>query len=105
MADMVMPKYLPCTFDKGWAGKCGKPTDNGCCTEHEQLKCVCCGERAFRLCDYTGSMPCVCGQPLCRSCGHEPYIPGTTDFPQKHLPEGELHEANGKAMAALKAGN
>lgn len=71
MADVPMPKSVPCKFDNSWAGKCGKPSDNGWCSKHESLKCVSCGEKAVKSCDSTGSL--VCGAPLCGSCTHAPH--------------------------------
>lgn len=68
MADVNMPDSKPCEFDKAWQGKCRKPSTNGWCSEHEDLKCVSCGERAVKECDHTGSF--VCGANLCASCQH-----------------------------------
>lgn len=69
MADVVMPKSVPCKFNaKGWA-PCKKPSDNGFCSEHENLKCVCCAKQALRSCDaQMGGL--ACGAPLCETCQH-----------------------------------
>ena len=100
MADVKMPKSQPCQFDRGWAGRCGKPTDNGWCTEHEAVTCVVCGNHAVRECDYTGSMPLVCGAKLCADCEHEPYNPDTAKFPSKHLNKSEYKKALAETSAA-----
>lgn len=87
MADVKIPKAppsTPCRFEVGWRGECGKPTDNGLCSEHEGLECVVCDEQATHTCDYTGSSPFVCGAPLCDNCKHEPYSKDAP-FPSKHL--------------------
>lgn len=70
MADIKLPKSIPCGFDLGWAGKCGKPTDNGICTEHENVTCVCCQKKATHTCDHAVSL--VCGAYLCDDCTHKP---------------------------------
>lgn len=97
MADLKMPESQPCKFDCGWAGWCNKPTDSGLCTEHESATCVVCGDRAVRLCDYTGSSPLVCGTKLCANCKHEPYNPTTKQFPSEHLTGEAYAEAVRKA--------
>lgn len=71
MADVKMPESTPCIFDKGWGVKCGKPSTNGCCSEHEKLKCTCCGKKATRNCPETMGALC-CGAPLCNECTHSP---------------------------------
>lgn len=63
MTDAIFDK---CVFDRSWAGRCGKPCHGKFCTQHENLKCVSCGEPAERECDYTGQF--VCGAPLCGEC-------------------------------------
>lgn len=70
MADVKMPKTIPCKFDLGWGEKCEKPTDNGLCTEHEKAKCVCCGDQATHACDHAVSL--CCGALLCDNCTHKP---------------------------------
>ena len=70
MADIKLPKTIPCKFDLGYAGKCGKHTDNGLCTKHENAKCVCCGGKATHSCDHAVSL--VCGSYLCDNCTHKP---------------------------------
>lgn len=69
MADVKMPKSIPCQFDaRGWK-PCKKPTDNGWCTEHEALTCSSCGAQATRPCDsQMGGLGC--GSPLCGTCEH-----------------------------------
>jgi len=69
MADVKMPEFVPCKFnEKGWA-PCRKPSTNGFCSEHENLKCVSCGERALRSCD-EGMGGLACGATLCATCQH-----------------------------------
>ncbi len=69
MADVQILKNRPCKFDeKGWA-PCKKPSNNGWCSKHENIKCVSCGEHAVRSCD-TGMGGLSCGSPLCQTCQH-----------------------------------
>ena len=74
MATVEMPQTKPCQFGLPWRGACGKPTDNGWCTEHEHLECVSCGRRAVRQCEDAISL--VCGANLCNDCVHNPDGPG-----------------------------
>jgi hypothetical protein len=69
MADIVIPKSVPCQFGKtGWA-PCKKPSTNGWCSEHENIACVSCGQHAVQKCD--GQMGgLACGAPLCATCQH-----------------------------------
>jgi hypothetical protein len=97
MADVVMPQSTPCIFNKAWYGKCGKPSDNGWCTLHENAKCIVCGEHAVRTCEYTGSSSFVCGVKLCAECGHEPYIEGEVPYPSQHFNKTELAAAMERA--------
>ncbi len=97
MADVKMPEFQLCKFDRGWAGRCNKPSDSGLCTEHESATCVVCSDHAVRECDYTGSSPLVCGVKLCASCKHEPYNPNTARFPREHLTKEAYAEALKKA--------
>ena len=53
-----------CNFNQAWIGKC-KKTD---CSEHKDLKCCSCGEKATKSCDET--MGLVCGAKLCDNCEH-----------------------------------
>ena len=104
MADVVMPKMppsTPCRFESGWKGKCGKPTDNGLCSEHEGMKCIVCDKQATQTCDYTGSSPFVCGAPLCDTCRHEPYHPKDAPYPSKHLNAADFAKALEKAKEAV----
>jgi len=68
MADVKMPESIPCRFEISWQGKCGKPSTNGWCSEHEKLKCCSCGEKATKSCEHASSL--VCGAPLCDTCSH-----------------------------------
>lgn len=68
MADVRIPKSIPCRFEISWQGKCGKPSTNGWCSKHERLTCCSCGAKATKDCEHTGSL--VCGAPLCDTCGH-----------------------------------
>lgn len=68
MADIEMPKSIPCKFEIAWQGRCNKPSTNGWCSEHERLKCTSCGAKATRSCERTGSL--VCGASLCDTCQH-----------------------------------
>jgi len=99
VADIVNPKSQPCVFDKGWAGRCCKPSDNGTCTEHENANCVVCGGLAVRECDYTGSMPFVCGARLCAGCKHEPFNSEEVRFPKNHLSAADYASAIERALA------
>lgn len=69
MADVKMPKSIPCKFDaESWA-PCKKPSDNGWCSEHEHLKCVSCGEKAVKSCSHEmGGL--LCGVSICGTCEH-----------------------------------
>lgn len=72
MADVNMPESVPCKFDSmGWS-PCRKPSDNGICSKHEGLKCVCCGKQALRSC-YAQMGGMACGSPLCEDCQHGLY--------------------------------
>lgn len=71
MASIKQPESTPCQFDRSWIGKCGKPTDNGWCDEHDNKKCVCCGKKAVRDCGTTMG-PLCCGAMLCSDCCHSP---------------------------------
>ncbi len=68
MADIIPQPSIPCKFDIAWVGACGKPTNNGWCTEHEGLVCCVCKGKAVRSCEHTGTL--VCGAPLCDTCQH-----------------------------------
>jgi hypothetical protein len=72
MADVKMPKMpksKPCKFYIAWSGKCGKPTTNGWCSEHEKAKCSSCKKKATRSCDaQMGGL--TCGADLCATCQH-----------------------------------
>jgi hypothetical protein len=69
MADVVIPKSIPCKFDeKGWA-PCKIPSTNGLCSKHEKAKCVSCGGQALRSCD-EGMGGLACGADLCLTCQH-----------------------------------
>lgn len=60
-----------CGFDEAWVGIC-KSTDildNGQCTKHQNLCCVCREQLATRSCSHTGQF--VCGAPLCDDCDHD----------------------------------
>lgn len=69
MADVKMPEFLDCKFDeKGW-GHCKKPSTNGWCSEHEDIKCASCGQHGVRSCDaQMGGLGC--GATLCDTCQH-----------------------------------
>lgn len=69
MADVVMPRSVPCRFDeKGWH-PCKKPSTNGWCSKHEGLKCSNCRKRAVTRCDAEmGGL--MCGCVLCAICEH-----------------------------------
>ena len=69
MADITMPKSTPCLFEVSWVGRCNKPSTNGWCSKHENLKCCSCGAKAARDCEHTGG-PLTCGAPLCKTCHH-----------------------------------
>lgn len=69
MADVKMPKSIPCKFDaKGWA-PCKKASTNGWCSKHEKAKCSSCGAQATQTCD-EGIGGLACGQYLCDNCHH-----------------------------------
>lgn len=68
MADVLMTENTPCKFKVAWVGICKKPSTNGWCSEHEELACVSCGQKATKTCDFTGQF--VCGEPLCDDCKH-----------------------------------
>lgn len=81
MADVRMPKSIPCKFKIAWSGKCGKPSTNGWCSKHERSKCAAgCGRKAVRSCGET-SGPFCCGANLCNSCKHSVRIPGELPGP------------------------
>lgn len=64
-----MPESIPCKFDAGSRTHCKKLSDNGWCSEHDHLKCVSCGKKAVKSCDYDmGSL--LCGSNLCETCEH-----------------------------------
>lgn len=89
-----MPKSIPCKFDaESWA-PCKKPTDNGWCSEHEHLKCVSCGEKAVRSCDYEmGGL--LCGISLCATCEHgESGEHITKEVAEKRRQEKQKQEEN-----------
>lgn len=69
MADVQMPKSVPCKFDEKGYAPCKKPSDNGWCSEHENIKCESCGEHAVRSCD-RGVGGLTCGAALCATCQH-----------------------------------
>lgn len=70
MADVKVPESIPCQFDKdGWR-PCGRASDNGWCSEHEDLRCISCEGKATRSCNMGMSGLC-CGVPLCDNCEHE----------------------------------
>ncbi len=100
MADVKMSKTIPCRFKNAWVGQCKKPTDNGLCGEHEVMRCCVCGKQATQTCEYTGSSPFVCGQPLCSSCQHEPYHPTKTPYPAKHLNAIDFKKASKDSLEA-----
>jgi len=95
MADVKMPKSVPCKFNaKGWA-PCKKPSTKGLCSKHEKLKCVSCGQQALRSCA-EGMGGLACGAPLCATCQH-----GTEDGHVTKL----LHEAQmGEEMELAQTG-
>lgn len=68
MADIKIPKSVPCLFEVSWVGRCNNPSTNGWCSKHENLKCCSCGAKATQDCDHTSSL--VCGAPLCKTCHH-----------------------------------
>lgn len=68
MADIKIPRSIPCRFKISWQGQCKKPSTNGWCGEHEKLMCCSCGKKATKDCDHTSSL--VCGSPLCDTCKH-----------------------------------
>lgn len=69
MADVKMPESKPCQYDNGWAGRCGRASDNGWCSQHEDKKCAGCGDKAIKACDQpVGGLNC--GAPLCGGCKH-----------------------------------
>mgnify|MGYP000477648940 CR=1 FL=1 len=92
MADVQMPKTIPCKFNaRGWA-PCKKPSDNGWCSEHEDLKCVSCGKKATQSCD-AGIGGLACGARLCSSCKHKPYGLGhVTDRMANEICQARLDE-------------
>ncbi len=63
-----MPKSKPCLLEVSWVGKCDKPSTNGWCSKHENLKCCSCGAKATQDCDHGSSL--ICGAPLCETCQH-----------------------------------
>lgn len=77
MASVKMPTSVPCQFDNSFGGKCGKPSDNGFCDDHERLPCGLCSEQAVRFCE-EDAVPSslMCGVPLCATCKHEHPYPG-----------------------------
>lgn len=101
MADVKMPKSIPCKFDQAWIGKCRKPSTNGWCSKHEKLKCAVCGKQATHECEHTGSSPFVCGEKLCDSCKHEPFIPGEVPYPSRHVLPTEYKVMLERARIAL----
>lgn len=70
MADVNMPKFVPCKFDEKGCAPCKKPSTNGWCSKHEKVKCVSCGKHAVRSCDAEMGGLC-CGSPLCKTCQHD----------------------------------
>lgn len=87
MADIKVVESTPCQFDTGW-GKCGKPTNNGWCSDHENRVCVSCGKKAIRVCDaQMGGL--MCGCPLCDKCGH--------DYSDSHCKKEIIEEKRKKA--------
>ncbi len=67
--DVVIPKSIPCQFDKGGWSPCAKPSTNGWCSKHEKAKCLSCGKQATRSCDAQMGGLC-CGAHLCDKCQH-----------------------------------
>lgn len=59
----------PCQFERSWVGKCGKPTTNGWCDEHQNATCCVCGKQATRDCE-AGMGGLTCGAYLCETCTH-----------------------------------
>lgn len=58
-----------CKFELAWIGTCNvEANDSGFCSEHENIKCCSCGDKATRECSET--MGLVCGAPLCGTCEH-----------------------------------
>lgn len=75
-----------CEFIRAWVGQCKNDLP---CEEHDDLKCVSCGEPAICTCDETGQF--VCGAPLCGDCEHTLFEDGTNGgigFNASPCPEG-----------------
>jgi len=100
MADAKVEKHPPCQFLRGLAGRCGKPTDNGWCSEHEHLKCAGCGQEADRMCDCALG-PFCCGQPLCPNCRHEPSGNWDTPPSEQHLTK-EVWRVQARKVGLIK---
>jgi hypothetical protein len=96
MADATMSESTPCQFDAGGWNPCEKPSDNGWCSEHEDLKCRSCGERAITKCHaQMGGL--ACGALLCASCEHGGSSTHITKEAANALRESERAEQNARA--------
>ena len=103
MATVEMPKSVPCQFNAGGMAPCEKPSDNGLCSEHENLKCCCCGKKALRSCE-TGMGGLCCGSPLCPNCQHgEDGIHVTAAVYAKQINEREKFEDTGEESPQMLA--
>lgn len=91
MADIKMPESIPCQWDQPWLGKCGKPSDNGWCSEHEDESCASCGDNATHGCGHAMSL--VCGAPLCDDCVHSKNTHVTKEVERKIQEEEQRKEA------------
>lgn len=98
MADINLPDFLPCQYNKPWQGKCGKPSTNGWCSEHEELRCVSCGEKATRGCSHAISL--VCEATLCDACQH---LNGTHVTKEVYAEKHRLKNEEEKAKIASRA--
>ena len=81
---------MQCNFVKSWVGSCkNEADDSGFCSEHKELKCCSCGEKATHDCEETGQF--VCGALLCNNCEHTIFEDGTNGgigFNAQDCPEG-----------------
>jgi hypothetical protein len=83
-----------CRYRTRFGEPCGRTGNNGWCSEHEGTRCVLCGKKAMRGCDFTDinldhpphESDCyICTASLCDSCEHEPYVPGVIMFPRHQI--------------------
>jgi len=83
-----------CQFQTKYGGRCGKSGENGWCIVHKDLRCIVCGKKATKECDFTDvsldhppgeSDHHECRDPLCDNHEHEPYVPGVIMFPRHHV--------------------